>query len=113
MSKAAIFDVDGTLVESVDLHAKAWQDAFHDFGHNFEFEQIRRQIGKGGHQLMPVFLGKGELKEKGEELEEHHGEVLRPRYLHQVRPFSGGPCAVSATPGRWQEDRAYLIRQRG
>ena len=32
MVKAAIFDVDGTLVDSVDLHAKAWQDAFREFG---------------------------------------------------------------------------------
>lgn len=87
MAKAVIFDVDGTLVDSVDLHAKAWQDAFHDFGHDFEFEQIRSQIGKGGDQLIPVFLGKEELEEKGEELEKHHGEVLRTRYLHQVRPF--------------------------
>ncbi len=27
MVKAVIFDVDGTLVNSVDLHAQAWQDA--------------------------------------------------------------------------------------
>ena len=28
MAKAVIFDMDGTLINSVDLHAKAWQDAF-------------------------------------------------------------------------------------
>ncbi|MFL5279537.1 MAG: HAD hydrolase-like protein, partial [Rhodopila sp.] len=35
MPKAVIFDVDGTLVDSVDLHATSWQDAFRDFGHDF------------------------------------------------------------------------------
>ena len=28
MAKAVIFDMDGTLIDLVDLHAKAWQDAF-------------------------------------------------------------------------------------
>ncbi len=53
MSKAVIFDVDGTLVDSVDLHAEAWQEAFRDFGHEVGFQEVRSQIGKGGDQLMP------------------------------------------------------------
>ena len=54
--KAVIFDIDGTLVDSVDLHAKAWQKALDHFGHQVPFEHVRAQIGKGGDQLMPVFL---------------------------------------------------------
>jgi hypothetical protein len=38
MPKAVIFDVDGTLVDSVDLHAHAWVDAFRDFGHQVDFK---------------------------------------------------------------------------
>ena len=30
-ARAAIFDIDGTIVDSVDQHAHAWQDAFRDF----------------------------------------------------------------------------------
>ena len=60
MVKAVIFDMDGTLIDSVDLHAKAWQDAFRDFGHEFDFKAIRDQIGKGGDQLLPVFLTREE-----------------------------------------------------
>ena len=41
MLKAAIFDIDGTLVDSVDLHARAWQEAFAHFGHEVTFEQAR------------------------------------------------------------------------
>jgi len=87
MPKAVIFDVDGTLVESVDLHARAWQDALRDFGHEVAFEDIRSQIGKGGDQLMPVFLSKDELEEKGKALEKHRGEVLKARYLPQITAF--------------------------
>ncbi len=87
MSEAVIFDVDGTLVDTVDLHAKAWQEAFRDFGHEVGFQEVRSQIGKGGDQLMPVFLSRDELEQKGEALEEHRGKILRERYLPRVTAF--------------------------
>lgn len=89
MVRAAIFDVDGTLVDSVDLHAHAWQDAFRDFGHDVGFDEVRGQIGKGGDQLMPVFLGPEELEARGKELEKHRSEVMKTRYLPEVRGFPG------------------------
>ena len=87
MPEAIIFDVDGTLVDSVDLHARAWVDAFRDFGHEIAFEDVRGQIGKGGDQLMPVFLSDEDLEEKGERLEEHRGRILKERYLPEVVGF--------------------------
>ena len=87
MVKAVIFDVDGTLVDSVDLHAQAWVDAFKEIGHDIEFGAVRGQIGKGGDQLMPVFLSKEELEEKGESLNERRGEILKERYLGKIKPF--------------------------
>ncbi len=89
MPKAVIFDVDGTLVDSVDLHARAWQDAFRDFGHEFDFQEIRSQIGKGGDQLLPVFLAEGEVRKRGEALEEHRAQIFKERYLSQVTAFPG------------------------
>jgi beta-phosphoglucomutase-like phosphatase (HAD superfamily) len=56
MQKAAIFDLDGTLLDSVDLHAMAWHEAMLRFGHDVSFEQARSQIGKGGDKLISVFL---------------------------------------------------------
>ena len=37
MIETVIFDVDGTLVDSVDLHAEAWQRAFRKFGKHVSF----------------------------------------------------------------------------
>jgi hypothetical protein len=57
LPRAAIFDLDGTLLDSVDLHAIAWQEAMLEFGHEVSFEQARSQIGKGGrqtHSRLPV-----------------------------------------------------------
>lgn len=50
MLKAAIFDIDGTLVDSVDLRARAWQEAFAHFGHEVTFEQARSQNRQGRRQ---------------------------------------------------------------
>ena len=89
MPKAVIFDVDGTLVDSVDVHAKAWQNAFRDYGREVPFDDIRAQIGKGGDQLMPVFLTEADIEAFGDELEEHKGHILTERYLWQVEAFPG------------------------
>lgn len=84
---AVIFDVDGTLIDSVDFHARAWVDAFAAFGHSVAFDTVRRQIGKGGDQLMPVFLSHEEIERTGSALESHRGALLKERYLPQFRVF--------------------------
>jgi HAD superfamily hydrolase (TIGR01549 family) len=85
--RAAIFDVDGTLVDSVDLHARAWEEAFAHFGKHVRLGDVRRQIGKGGDQLIPVFLSAYELDRHGEALERYRGELWRRAYMPRVRPF--------------------------
>ena len=87
MVKAVIFDVDGTLVDSVDLHARAWQEAFEHFGKSVPFEKVRYQIGKGGDQLMPVFFSEDELEKFGDEMEKFRGDLYKSKYLPQVRKF--------------------------
>jgi phosphoglycolate phosphatase-like HAD superfamily hydrolase len=91
MLRAAIFDVDGTLVDSVDLHASAWQEALVKFGHQVTFEQVRGQIGKGGDQLIPVFLSEVEQADHGDAMDEWRGKLFKSKYLPMVRPFSAVP----------------------
>lgn len=85
--QAVIFDVDGTLVDSVDLHARAWQEALAHFGHSVSFDAVRSQIGKGGDQLMPVFLSKDEIDAQGKALEQYRGDLFRRNYLADVKGF--------------------------
>ena len=85
--KAVVFDIDGTLVDSVDLHARAWLEAFALFGHKLSFAEVRKQIGKGGDQLMPVFLSKEEIRRSGELLEKIRGDLYKQRYMKKVEPF--------------------------
>jgi HAD superfamily hydrolase (TIGR01549 family) len=85
--KAVIFDIDGTLIDSVDLHARAWQEAFAHFGKQFDFERVRYQIGKGGDQLLPVFLSEEEIEKFGNELTEYRGKLFKREYLPRVVAF--------------------------
>lgn len=87
MLKAVIFDIDGTLVDSVDLHAQAWKEAFKQYGKDIPYQQVRHQIGKGGDQLMPVFFSREELEEFGEEMEEYRSKIYKRDYLPRVRAF--------------------------
>lgn len=87
MLQAVIFDVDGTIVDSVDLHAEAWKVAFEKFGKTIPFHEVRRQIGKGSDQLLPVFFSQQELAGFGEELDEYRGSLFKKDYLPQVQAF--------------------------
>ncbi|HWD91301.1 MAG TPA: HAD family hydrolase [Verrucomicrobiae bacterium] len=87
MSKVFIFDVDGTLIDSNEEHAKAWQKAFASKGKNISLKQIWPHLGKGSDQFLPNFLSKDELKEIGADLDNAHGRIFRSEYLPQIRPF--------------------------
>lgn len=87
-ARAALFDVDGTLVDTNDLHAAAWREAFGHFGLDKPFEEIRWQVGKGGDNLIPALfpeLGKA----RREEIEAHRGDLFKRRYLPRATPFPG------------------------
>jgi HAD superfamily hydrolase (TIGR01509 family) len=87
MLRAAVFDVDGTLVDTVDLHARAWQDAFRKWGKDVEFIEVRSQIGKGGDQILPMFFAPDEVKRFGAKMSEWRGEHFKSVYLPQAKPF--------------------------
>ena len=94
MFKAVILDVDGTLLDSVDLHALAWAEALAKFGHEVGFSRVRSQIGKGGDKLIPVFLSPDAQKNHGKQLEEWRSKRFKTEYLPLVRPFSAVPELV-------------------
>lgn len=87
--QAAIFDIDGTLIDSVDFHAEAWRQVFLKHGHDIPFAKIRAQIGKGGDQLMPVFLSEQEVKSDGKQMESDRGKIFKKEFLPKVKPFPG------------------------
>ncbi len=87
MIEVVIFDVDGTLIDSVDLHAQAWQETCKHFGREIEFAEVRHQIGKGADQLLPMFFSAEELERSGKEMEEYHSDLFKRNYMPHVRPL--------------------------
>lgn len=87
MVKAALCDIDGTLVQSNWLHAAAWKDAFAVMGIQLELEDVRRQIGKGGDELIPVFVPWWKRKFVEEPLKAYRKYVFEADYMGKVEPF--------------------------
>ena len=84
---AFIFDIDGTLVDSNELHVDSWDRAFRHFEKQFSPEKLRAQIGKGSDQYLPEFLTPDEIDRFGKELDDYRSELFRKEYLPKVRPF--------------------------
>ena len=91
MLRAFIFDIDGTLVDSNELHVDSWDRAFRKFGKQFPREALRAQIGKGSDQYLPQFLTEKEIADFGKQLDEYRSELFRKEYLPRVRPFAKVP----------------------
>jgi HAD superfamily hydrolase (TIGR01509 family) len=85
--RGIILDVDGTLVDSNDAHARAWVEAFAEHGINVPYEEVRKRIGKGGDKLMPEVSGISEETREGEAISKRRGEIFKSRYLPHLKAF--------------------------
>jgi HAD superfamily hydrolase (TIGR01509 family) len=84
--RSIFFDIDGTLVDSNDLHVLAWQEAFRRFGIELGRDAIHGQIGKGGDNLIPALLPDAD-ETKRRAIDDAHGEIYRETYLPRVKTF--------------------------
>jgi len=116
--RAVLFDIDGTLVDSNDLHVIAWEEAFATIGARFDRQSIHDQIGKGTDMLVPALVPDADeaLQEK---LGDAHGTVFKGQFLSQVVPFPGahdllarvhaaGKAVVLASSASGEELQHYL-----
>jgi HAD superfamily hydrolase (TIGR01549 family) len=94
--EALLLDIDGTLIDSNDLHARAWVDAFEHFGKTLPFELVRSQIGKGGDMLVPDLLNAREIRKFAEPLKKWRKKHYQRQYMSQVEPFPGAIDALKA-----------------
>lgn len=87
MSRTILLDVDGTLVDSNDLHAEAWQVALAEFDVRVPFEQVRRLIGMGSDKLLPALTHLTPESPRGAELIDLRSRLFLQRFLPKVHAF--------------------------
>ncbi len=118
---AFLFDLDGTLVDSVYQHVLAWRQALEEAGAGLAVWRIHRRIGMSGGLLARALAretGREITAADAERLQKRHAEIF-PQYATQVRPLPGArellaylkresvPFAI-ATSGRIESARASL-----
>jgi HAD superfamily hydrolase (TIGR01509 family) len=83
---AALLDVDGTLVDSNDAHARAWVETLAAAGFDVPYARVRRLIGKGGDKLVPEVTGLTD-EARVKELGEARTRLFLAKQIHEVRAF--------------------------
>lgn len=122
-TKVVLLDIDGTLIDSNDEHARAWVDVGREFGIDIDYDHVRRLIGMGGDKVLPAVSGLEGDTDEGERIKERRGEIFRERYLPALKPFpharellerlrDDGYTLVVATSAS-KDDMDGLLRQAG
>ncbi len=91
MPSALIFDLDGTLVDTVYAHVFAWQRALAEQGMPIDGWRIHRRIGMSGGLFTRAVareVGRELAPDEVEALQTRHGEIFR-ELLPERRPLPG------------------------
>jgi HAD superfamily hydrolase (TIGR01509 family) len=88
MTKVLLSDIDGTLVDSNALHAEAWRRAFEHFGIEVGMDEAWSQIGKGGDQLIPMFVSQADRDRLEPEIKAFRKDVFHRDYMPRIVSFS-------------------------
>jgi HAD superfamily hydrolase (TIGR01549 family) len=87
--RAAILDVDGTLVDSNDAHARAFAEVL-----GAPFERVRPLIGMGSDKLIPALVGRYDAA-----LAERKSALFKQSYLPGLRAFPKVPQLLQRLKG--------------
>jgi HAD superfamily hydrolase (TIGR01509 family) len=96
--RALIFDLDGTLVDTVYAHVFAWQRALLETGHAVDGWRIHRRIGMSGGLFARALareIGRSLTDVESETLQRRHGEIF-DEILPERRPLPGAVELLAA-----------------
>ncbi|MBG7704503.1 HAD family hydrolase [Streptomyces sp. MC1] len=88
MERAAVFDVDGTLVDTNHLHVVTWWEAFRQAGHEVPMHAVHRAVGLGSADLVAHLLGDDRDPDQDAELSAAH-TALYGQYFDRLPALPG------------------------
>ncbi|MDX3802135.1 HAD family hydrolase [Streptomyces sp. AK04-3B] len=86
MTRAAVFDVDGTLVDTNHLHVVTWWEAFRQAGHRVPMHAVHRAVGLGSDDLIAHLLGEDRDTDGDAELSAAH-KALYGQHFDRLPPL--------------------------
>ena len=98
-TKAALLDLDGTLVDANYHHALAWYRAFRAHGIVQPVWRLHRHIGMGGDMYVRAVAGDEVEERLGDELREEHSSRFQP-IRDECEPLEGARDLVEALKQR-------------
>jgi HAD superfamily hydrolase (TIGR01509 family) len=87
--RAVLLDIDGTLVDSNEAHARAWHEVFARHGRTVAIDAIRDAIGKGGDKLLRELGRIDDESDEGQVMSEERKALFKARYLPRLQPLPG------------------------
>jgi HAD superfamily hydrolase (TIGR01509 family) len=96
----AILDVDGTLVDSNELHARAWVQALGEFGVDVPISRVQPLIGMASDKMLPLLTGLSAEGDEGAAIARRRGDIFRSQYLSTVQAFPGASELLQALRNR-------------
>jgi len=87
--RTVLLDIDGTLIDSNDAHARAWVDSLRDHGYVIPFEEVRPLIGMGGDKMLPILTGLDPDSGEAKRMTETRSQLFLKRELPTLRPTRG------------------------
>ncbi|MEV8565303.1 HAD family hydrolase [Streptomyces sp. NPDC051322] len=98
-SAAVLFDVDGTLMDTVYLHTVAWWEALRQNGHRVPMAAVHRSIGMGSDHLLDRLLGEDRERDGDQAMSAAH-DALYAQYWSRLAPLEGAADLLKACADR-------------
>ena len=87
--RTVLLDIDGTLIDSNDGHARAWVESLRAHGYVVPFEQVRPLIGMGGDKVLPELTGLDPESGEADRISVTRSELFLTRELPTLQPTRG------------------------